>query len=108
MRAALAPFSAAFVSLISCDKVNTMVHHQRKHKTYESTISSTDDDQEFAQIWSAVRKRRASVINNGCGVGCSKDWERAINSQWHTREVSDGRVVDSTNGRVLEGDDSAG
>ena len=72
--------------------------------TYESASTSPDNHDEATEIWSAVWKRVARVIDDS---GISADDENGESgSDWQRErlEVRDGVMCDSVDGSVLERD----
>ena len=72
--------------------------------THESTGTTSDNDDEFAEVRGAVWKRVARIVCDCCVGARSKDGESLGNRQRQRVEVSDRIVLDAVHSRVLQRD----
>lgn len=109
MSVTFAPFAATLVNFWTCERI--VDQHQKEHPshvpcTHESAATTADENDELREVRGIIRKGIARIVNDSRVVARGKHRERLSDREGQSREVSDGVVLNTLYGRVLERNDS--
>ena len=79
-----------------------------EYGTYKSAGSTTNEDQESRQVWSAVWQGIAGIVGNGGVIGYHIEGQCASEGQGKSFEVGDRVMLDTIDCGILDIVDSTG
>ena len=82
---------------------NTLAQHASSRiSTYKSAGSTTNEDQESRQVWSAVWQGIAGIVGNGGVIGYHVEGQCVREGQGKSLEVGDGVMLDTIDCGILD------